>query len=71
MANKTHGKLGLKKETLRQLTDNQLRWVAGGVDSSRICEANNDSGQCASTTTMSLRIIGYDAYGKPIYGMSG
>jgi hypothetical protein len=73
MANKTARKLGVKKETLRQLTGDQLRLAAGGLVSSVICEAANESGRCGSTTidAGTRVIIGYDAYGRPIYQISG
>ena len=65
MANKTNRKLGLKKETLRRLTDNDLRRVAGGYTSTLICEAANESGRCGSTTL--LRMVSWNRLGEPEY----
>ena len=65
MANKSNRKLGLKKETLRRLTDDHLRQVAGGLTSSQICQAANESGRCGSTTL--LRMVSWNNLGEPEY----
>ena len=49
MAKKTQGKLSLKKETLRQLGASQLGQVVGGLASSAICLANQDTRTLGST----------------------
>ena len=53
MAKKTNRKLALRKETLRQLSESQLRNVAGGLASGYICVAAEQSGKCGSTTSLS------------------
>ena len=53
MANKTNRRLALRKETLRQLSESQLRNVAGGYASGYICAAAEQSGKCGSTTSLS------------------
>ena len=70
MAHKNTRKLQVKKETLRDLTSDQLRQVAGGLTSSILCQAGNESGRCGSTTE-TPRIIGYDQLTKAIYSYSG
>ena len=64
MAKKTNRKLGLKKETLRQLSSEELLRVAGGFVSSAICEAAGGSGRCGSTD---YSIIGYDSLTRAVY----
>jgi hypothetical protein len=49
MAKKTQGRLSLKKETLRQLGASQLGQVVGGLASSAICLANQDTRTLGST----------------------
>lgn len=49
MAKKTHGRLSLKKETLRQLGSSQLAQVVGGLASGTACIANQDTRTLGST----------------------
>jgi hypothetical protein len=64
MAHKTTGKLALRKETLRQLNDNQLARAVGGLLSSNICLADQNTRFTNSTDPHPIyddatRIIGW------------
>jgi hypothetical protein len=64
MAHKTTSKLALRKETLRQLNHNQLARVAGGLISSNICLADQNTRFTNSTDPHPIfdentRIIGW------------
>ena len=50
MAKKIDRKLALKKQTLRQISNGELRNVAGGIASGYICIGADASGKCGSTT---------------------
>jgi hypothetical protein len=50
MAKKTSRKLGLRKETLRSLTERQLDQVVGAGMSGIYCQAGNLSYTCGSVT---------------------
>jgi hypothetical protein len=51
MAKKTDRKLALRKETLRQLSADNLARVVGGGLSGVYCTVGQASGQCGSTDT--------------------
>ena len=49
MSNRNSGRLGLKKETLRQLGASQLGQVVGGLASGINCIGNQNTGSLGST----------------------
>lgn len=66
MAHKNTSKLALRKETLRQLNHDQLAHVAGGLVSSTVCAADQNTRFTNSTDPKPI----YDQYTR-IIGWGG